>query len=169
MLNLNKNRTIMKSRLFILGILFAFFSTAAIAQDATEEQITDEELTRYAVAMDSVERMKATLMAKITDKVENNDLMVNSRYNELTKIIDEEAQLAAAKATPEEIAFVKEIGVMKDEGASVIKETLIAMVKEDVTAATYNRVTKALKSDPEVKKRYDAIFTTISATEEQIN
>lgn len=160
----------MKSRLLILMALLAFFSGSAFGQEeAAEEAITDEELRSYAVAMDSVEKMKATLMAKITDRVENNDLMVNSRYNELTKIIDDEAQLKVAAATPEEIAFVKEVGAMKDNGAEEIKSTLIAMVKENVTAATYNRVSKALKSDPEVKKRYAVILAGLSKVAEPLN
>ena len=91
----------MQTRVSILAILLAFFGNIAFAQEEAEEGISDEELTRYAVAMDSVEKMKATLMAKITDRVENNDLIVNSRYNELNKVIDDEAALQAANATPE--------------------------------------------------------------------
>ena len=156
----------MKTRVSILAILLAFFGNIAFAQEEAEEGISDEELTRYAVAMDSVEKMKATLMAKITDRVENNDLIVNSRYNELNKVIDDEAALQAASATPEEIAFVKEIGVMKEEGAQSIKDTFMTMAKEYVTPATYNRVSKALKADPEVKKRYDVIYAELSKVEE---
>ncbi len=152
----------MKTRVLFLAILLACFGNTAFAQDATEEGISDEELQRYAVAMDSVERMKATLMASITNKVENNDLIVNSRYNELTKIIDDEEALKAANATPEEIAFMKEIGAMKDEGAKAIKDTFMTMAKEYVTASTYNRVSKALKADPEVKSRYQAIYDELS-------
>lgn len=156
----------MKTRVMILAFLLACFGNIAFAQDATDEGISDEELKRYAVAMDSVEDMKATLMAKITEKVESTDLMENSRYNDLTKIIDDEAALKAAEATPEEIAFVKEISVMKDEGAKEIKDTFMAMAKEYVTASTYNRVSKALKSDPEVKTRYQAIFEEVSKDDE---
>lgn len=152
----------MKTRVLILAILLACFGNIAFAQDATEEGISDEELKRYAVAMDSVERMKATLMAKITEKVESNELIANSRYNELSKIIDNEEALKTANATPEEIVFVKEISVMKEEGAKEIKDTFMAMAKEYVTATTYNRVSKALKADPEIKKRYQVIYEEIS-------
>ncbi len=157
----------MKTRVLLLAILLACFGNIAFAQDATEEIISDEELKRYAVAMDSVEDMKTTLMAKITDRVENNDLIVNSRYNELNKIIDDEAALKAVNATPEEIAFVKEIGVMKEDGAKDIKDTFMTMAKEYVTPATYNRVSKALKADPEVKKRYQVIFDEVSKVDEE--
>ena len=156
----------MKTRVFFLAILLACFGNIAFAQDATEEGISDDDLKRYAIAMDSVERMKATLMAQITDKVENNDLIVNSRYNELTKIIDNEEALKAANATPEEIAFVKEVGQMKDDGAKAIKDTFMTMAKEYITASTYNKVSKALKADPEVKSRYQAIYDEISKEEE---
>ncbi len=155
----------MKTRFLFLAILFAFLGNVAIAQDA-EEAITDDELTRYAEAMDSVERMKETLMDQITEKVENNELIANSRYNELSKIINDEEKLKAAGATPEEISFVKEITVMKEEGAKSIKDTFMTMAKEYITAPTYNKISKALKSDPEVKKRYQVIFDEISKDEE---
>ncbi len=155
----------MNIRFLILAILFAFFGNIAVAQDA-EEAITDDELTRYAEAMDSVERMKETLLAQITEKVEGSELIVNSRYNELSKIINDEEKLKATKATPEEVAFVKEIIVMKEEGAKSIKDTFMTMAKEYITPPTYNKISKALKSDPEVKKRYQVIFDEISKGEE---
>ena len=55
---------------------------------------------------------------------------------------------------------------MKDEGAQQIKDTFMTMAKEYVTASTYNRVKKALKADPEVKARYQAIYDEISKVEE---
>src|SRR3989337_1717652 len=77
--------------------------------------ITDEELEKYAVTMDSVNDMKESLLEAITAKVKSNVKLTTARYNELSKIIDDEAALTKAKATPEEISFIKEVAAMKEE------------------------------------------------------
>jgi predicted nucleic acid-binding Zn-ribbon protein len=141
-------------------MLFAlFFVVQTInAQDATtaQSEITDEELEKYAVTMDSVEDMKASLLEDISEMVEANEKMTNARYNDLSKIIDDEAALKEAKATPEEIAFLKEVAAKKEEGTKKIQETFQTMAKEFVGASSYNKIKDQLKTNPELKKRYES-------------
>ena len=117
-------------------------------------EITDDELEKYAVTMDSVNDMKATLLKDIEAMVKSNEKMTNARYNELSKIVDDQAALAKAKATPEEIAFMKDVAAKKEEGTAKIQETFQSMAKEYVGASAYNKIKKALASDPELQKRY---------------
>jgi hypothetical protein len=141
-------------------MLFAlFFVVQTInAQDSTaaQSEITDEELEKYAVTMDSVEDMKASLLEDISEMVEANEKMTNARYNDLSKIIDDEAALKEAKATPEEIAFLKEVAAKKEEGTKKIQETFQTMAKEFVGASSYNKIKDQLKTNPELKKRYES-------------
>jgi len=119
-------------------------------------EITDDELEKYAVTMDSVNDMKASLLKDIETMVKSNEKMTNARYNELTKIVDDEAALAKAKATPEEIAIMKEVAAKKEEGTMRIQETFQSMAKDYVGASAYNKIKKALASDPELQKRYQS-------------
>lgn len=165
-----------------LIILFAlFFSIQSIQaqsenarQDSTAQQgesteISDEELEKYAITMDSVNDMKASLLEAITVKVKSNEKLTNARYNELSKIIDDEAALVKAKAKPEEIAFIKEVVAMKEEGTAKIQETFQSMAQEYVGASSYNKIKSALTSDEEVKKRYEAQMAKLGTTNTGVN
>ncbi len=140
--------------------VFVFGLTTAWAQDT--DGVTDDELRKYAVAMDSIDNMRSSLMATITDMVKNNSALTAARYNELSKIINDEEKLTAANPTAEEIEAVKLIIKAKDEGTAEIQSTFQSLAKDYVGAAVYNKVKKALASDQEVKARYDAIFADVS-------
>ncbi|HPH46292.1 MAG TPA: hypothetical protein PKU83_04745, partial [Chryseolinea sp.] len=134
-------------------VLVATFVLAANILFAQDE-ITDDELKKYAIAMDSIGDMKMSLLADISEMVKANTEMRNDRYNELSKIITDDAKLAEAKATPEEIAFIKEVAAKKAAGTAEITQTFQSLAKEYIGATSYNKVKKALTSDPEVKSRY---------------
>jgi hypothetical protein len=103
-----------------ITLLFVSFLVINSQSIFAQEQVTDEELKKYAVTMDSVNDMKASLLEEISAMVKANSGLTNARYNELTKIMNDEAKLAAAKATPEEIAFMKSIAEKKSEGTAEI-------------------------------------------------
>jgi hypothetical protein len=127
--------------------------------------ITDDELEKYAVTMDSVNDMKASLLKDLEAMVKDNEKMTNARYNELSKIKDDQAALTKAKATPEEVAFLKEVAAKKEEGTARIQETFQSMAKEYVGATAFNKIKKALPTDPELKKRYQSQMDKLGATE----
>jgi hypothetical protein len=154
-------------------MLFAlFFVVQTIqAQDSTNAQtaVSDEELEKYAVTMDSVEDMKASLLEDITEMVKANDKITNARYNDLSKIVDDDAALKEAKATPEEIAFIKEVAAKKEEGTKKIQETFQSMAKEYVGASSYNKIKDALKTNPELKKRYETQLDKLGGDDSDVN
>jgi hypothetical protein len=152
---------------YMLLFVFFFAAQALHAQsDNAQAQVTDEELEKYAVTMDSINDMKESLLEDITDMVKSNEKLTNARYNELSKIVDDEAALAEAKATPEEIAFMKEVGNKKEEGTAKIQETFQSMAKDYVGASSYNKVKKALEADGEVKKRYETFMDKLEGDSE---
>ena len=69
-----------------------------------QQKVTDEELKKYAVTMDSINDMKESLSVEISDILKEDGKMSIARYTELSKIAEDSTQLAAANATPEEIA-----------------------------------------------------------------
>jgi hypothetical protein len=150
----------MKNYILLLALFFIVQGAQAQSENA-QSQITDEELEKYAVTMDSVNDMKESLLEDITEMVKDNEKMTNARYNDLSKIIDDEAALTAAKATPEEIAFIKEVQTKKEEGTMKIQETFQTMAKDYVGASSYNKIKKALESDPALKQRYETALNKI--------
>lgn len=149
----------MKANLFF-SILFLSAVTAASAQE-TSNTVSDEELTKYATAMDSVSELTTQLMDSISTMVKNSETITATRYNDLSKIITDEVKLAEAKATAEEIVFVKEVAKKKAEGTAAINATFQNLAKEYVGAAIFNKVKKAIASDPVLKERYEALLTEL--------
>lgn len=149
----------MKARSILVPFILLFTITVAFSQETT---VSDEELTKYATAMDSINEMSADVKIMITDMVKNGNVMTATRYNEISKIINDETKLGEAKATPEEISFVKEVSAKKDEESAKINLAFQSLAKDYVGAATYNKVKKALASDSELKGKYDSLMTEMA-------
>src|SRR5688500_466349 len=76
----------------------------ALGSKAQTTEITDEDLKKYAVTMDSVDDMQESLREIVAETVRANTVMPVARYNELFKITGDEAKLKSANATEAEIA-----------------------------------------------------------------
>jgi hypothetical protein len=150
----------MKMRKFALAFLLTMFVMPVFAQETPA--VTDEELKKYAVAMDSIEVLKGNVIKIITELVDKNEKIAPTRYNELSRIIADEAKLTEAKATPEEIAVVKEIIARRDEETKKINTTLQSLAKDYVGAATFNKVRNAVKADAALKARYDELMKELA-------
>jgi predicted nucleic acid-binding Zn-ribbon protein len=148
-----------------IAILFASFLIIASQSLFAQDQITDEELKKYVVTMDSINDMKASLLEEINEMVKANEGLTNARYNELSKIINDEAKLAAAKATPEEIAFMKQVAEKKSEGTAEITQTFQTLAKEYVGAASFNKIKKALATDTELKSKYQSMLDELEKSD----
>lgn len=151
----------MKIKVLFLFLMTSMMSTMAIAQD---DAITDEDLKKYAVAMDSIENMKGHLIETITEMVKGNEEVSASRYNELSKIIDDETKLAEAEATEVEIEFVKSVAAKKEEETAKINEAFQSLAVDYIGAKTYNAVKKALKEDEEIMAKYKSLTEALSAS-----
>lgn len=149
----------MRAKFFLISVLCLITCSFSYAQEAT---VTDEELTKYATAMDSINEMSAEVKVMITDMVKNGKVMTATRYNEISKIITDETKLTEAKATPEEIAFAKEVAAKKDEATARINLAFQSLAKDYVGAATFNKVKKALAADAQLKGRYDSLMTELA-------
>lgn len=148
--------------LLLVGLLVALTSNQVMAQEE-ETEITDEELRRYAVTMDSVERMKKNIVSWMTIQVEENEEITGARFNELSAVIGDSIKLAEANATAEEIAFINMIKEEKDKMTADINTTFKTMAIDYIGEGgrTYNKIKKALRSNSDVKARYDAILVEV--------
>src|SRR3954471_5236025 len=122
----------------ILPIVFAgtLAMTQTFAQSTNAKTATlavsDDELMKYATATDSVNEMLANVRIDLTNMVKESNVMSGARYNELSKIVDDPTKLATAQATPEEIAFVKQVNAKRDEEMAKVNTKYQALAKEYV-------------------------------------
>lgn len=144
----------MRAKYFLITVL-SLTTITAFSQDAI---VSEEELTKYATVMDSVAEMSVVVQATLSDMVKESEVMNGTRYNELSKIATDEAKLAEAKATPEEIAFLNEVAEKKKTETLKINQAFQSLAKDYLGAATYNKVKKALAADAELKVKYDSLI-----------
>lgn len=144
--------------------LFKFFLSVVLINAAfisygqtTKPAFNDEDLKKYAITMDSVKGMQEKLNASITEMVQKNTVMKVDRYNALFKVIDDQAKLDEAKATPEEIAFVKQVAEKRSTETATITATFQKMAKEYVGLKAFNAIKKSLTTDQALKEKVDAL------------
>jgi len=138
----------------LVPCLMLFIVAGSKAQSTA---ITDEDLKKYAVVMDSVEGMQESLREIVAEVVRANTVMPINRYNELFKIAADEAKLKEANATPEEVAFLKQIDDLRKVNIERINSTYQALAKDYVGLKAFNAIRKSLQSDQALKARYDNI------------
>lgn len=151
----------MKPWILIATLGAVIITTPSFSQNSPTLAVTDDELVKYATAMDSVSDMQANVRQELGEMIQSKGIMDVQRYNALNKIINDPVQLEAAKATPEEIAFVKEVASKQQAEVDKIKTTYQSLAKDYVTPKVFNKVKKAIDSDPQVKKRYDSVMVEL--------
>lgn len=154
----------MKYTNVILTFLLAispFFSNAQTAAG-----ISDDDLKKYAITMDSVKVMQETLQKIIAENVQTNKVIPVARYNQLFKIAGDQAKLTEADATSEELAFVKEIADLRQYNVERINAAYQALAKEYIGLKAFNAIKKSLDTDPNLKSRYERISQEVQSSKQ---
>ena len=157
----------------LLTVAMIFGVLSIQAQD--EEPLTDEELKKYALVMDYADQEKERLKNDYNEMIQAEELMDGGRrFKELKEADGDEAKLAEIEATPEEIEVYNKIETANNENIEAFKTAYTDKIKdqEQLGAGLYNRITKALRADEELKTRYTAILEEVkserASTEEEI-
>lgn len=119
--------------------------------------ISDEELKQYAIVMDSINDLTEQLKGTLSKLIKNNPKISETRYNQLSQLGNDQEKLKAAKATPEELEAIQEINQKRTEETIKLSEALKSLTTEKLGASSYNKIRNAVKSDPEVKARYEKV------------
>lgn len=147
-------------RLFVLAIMLAgLLNLNAFAQEtAPSDEITEEEVEKFAMMEDSVMAFYESKNAELVDMIKNNEAIDGAaRYNEIKAAWGNEEKMQEANITPEENAAYQEILDFTESLANEVRtlKTDLIMDKDFLGAATYNKINKAMKEDPAVKERVD--------------
>lgn len=148
-------------RLFGLAFLMlCMISITAKAQEAAAEEVSTEEIEKFAAMKDSVNHFMEVKQEELESMIKENEVFDVARYNEIKDAWGDDAKLGEIEITEEEKAEYSKIVETKNSLSDVIKERMISLIKNDeiLGAATYNKVNSAMKTDPEVKAKVNAII-----------
>ena len=150
--------------LILFSIVFS-----ALAVQAQDAEITDEEIEKYVSVMAQIDTLKAEMKVNTSELVKGNELMDKGRvFNAIKKANGDSVAIAALEVSAEQLTAYEEINAQIEEMKAEFKTNYTALIKDDLGAGTYNKVKKALKSDDDVKSRYDeAVSQYQSASESE--
>jgi len=153
----------MKKIMRIVSVAFflGFVSVGAFAQDT--EEIADVDLWRYALMQEVVDQMKKDISVEINKMIKAQEGMTGQRYTELDKAKGDADALAALEAKDWEIKFLEQVTKLKNDRIAVIKSVNSDLATKMVgnRGVIYKSVKEQLKSDADLKARYDAILNGI--------
>ncbi|MCC5932198.1 MAG: hypothetical protein JJU28_23330 [Cyclobacteriaceae bacterium] len=153
-------KTLMRGFLAVVLMTGLGFSVVH-AQD--DEQITDQELYRYALMNEVIQQMMADVSTEINDMIRKQEGMTGQRFNELNATGGDDGKLNAIEATDFEKKFLQLVIAEKEKRTEAIKEVNKELATKMVgqRGLTYKKIRAELAKDPELKSRYDAIEAQI--------
>ncbi len=141
----------------MLGAIFMFQNV-----QAQDEEISDEELQKYAQVMNTVDQMKQEAKDKYLEMIKSDELMAGGkRFNQIKKAKGDEAKLAELEVTEEEQAAYDSLVAKNAAFAADIKAKFTEMIKGDIGAAAYNKIKKQLKTDDALKAKYEELLAAL--------
>jgi hypothetical protein len=144
--------------------LFILSFTVSKAQD--EDAYTDEELTTYAKVMVWAEAEKGTMTDTYNDWINNNEQLSAQRFLDIKNANGDSVKIQDASISVVELAAFELIQTKYDSMTSSFKDVYIGKIKGDIGAGLYNRLKKSLKTDAEIKTRYETIVEELKTGKE---
>ncbi len=129
-------------------IAVALFSLVSFGKTAAQE-ISNQDLYKYAVVMETQDMFKDELSAQVTDYINGQESAIKNRYNALAG--------GEAPATDEEKQFMSNVKKMQSDRTGEFSDAFKTMIKRVLGAKTYSSVKKGIANDTEVKERYNTI------------
>jgi len=143
-----------------LNKFFMLISVVIISGSFVQAQeVTDDELKKYVITMDSINGMTDRLKETYNKISGGNEKISNARYNQLVGIISDTVKLGMANATSEEITYIKKGEATKKEEAANVQKSCNALINDYVGSVLFVKVRNALKTDAELRKKYDALLS----------
>lgn len=152
----------MKKMLWMLSGLL-MFSMVGFAQEA--EEVTDEEIMKYAVVEDSVNHVKALKTNEFNEALQSSELLNGGRlYVDIKNANGDEAKLAELEVTDEIMAEYDRLMKMYDAIATdlvALKRELVQN-KDILGVPIYNKITRGMRADATLKAKVDEAIATLA-------
>ena len=145
-------------------LLMCLVAGMGLAKAQDEVSFTDEELTKYATVMVWAQMEKERMTKTYNDWINNDETLEAARFVKIKSAKGDSVKLQEIEVTDEELVAFEQIQVNYDSMTASFKDVYIGKIKEDIGAGLYNTLKKALKSNEEVKVRYQAIYDGLVPT-----
>lgn len=133
-----------------MGAMVALLSSGVRAQD-----ISDEQVWKYALMTEVIDQMKADLSKKVNELIKNQEGMTGQRYKELAG--------GEAPANEFETKFMANVKKVKDKRLEAIKSVNSNLATKMLGGAdVYKAVKSAVKGD--LKSKYDEYKSQLAFT-----
>lgn len=144
-----------KFNYLFVALLLLVAGNTAVAQ----EEISDEDLRRYALMMEVVDAMKQEISDLTNEMIRNQEGMDGKRYMELAKAKGDAAKLDEMGAKDFEKKFMEVVTEMQDERKEAISEVVQILATKMLPdgGKTYKAIKSGLSSDSDLKARYEKI------------
>ena len=129
-------------------VAVALFGLVSVGK-AVAQEITNQDLYKYAVVMETQDMFKDELSTQVTDYINQQDPAIKNRYNALAG--------GEEPANDAEKQFIGQVKSMQSERTGEFSDAFKTMIKRVLGAQTYSAVKKGIANDTEVKERYNTI------------
>lgn len=143
----------MKKTLFAVAFLAVLTFGKSFAQE-----VTNEDLYKYAVVMETKDMFQGELSSQITEYVEQQDSAIKNRYNALAG--------GETPANDAEKQFIDQVNKMKSDRTTEFGDAFKTMIKRVLGAQTYSAVKKGIANDSGIKERYNTIMQAMKSAPE---
>ncbi len=152
---------------FKVLLVILFFGLFAANQVQAQDEITDNDLRKYAILNQAITYMKKDISIEINKMIKAQEGMTGKRYKELAATKGDEAKLAEIGAKDFEKQFLALTNKLKADRTESIKMVNSELATKMVgnKGKTYKKIKAALKTDEELKARYEAILSEVSGKE----
>lgn len=152
-------------KLFVLAfLLFGVIGFTVQAQDEAAEVPTEEELAKFAAMEDSVMAFYELKNEELVAMIKDNEVIDGAaRYNEIKDAWEDEEKMAEIEITDEEKGAYEAILEFMGSLGNEVRDLKIGLIKNDeiLGVATYNKVNKAIKENPEIKEKVDMMMAEL--------
>ena len=146
--------------MILTSMICVFVGNLAMAQ----EEITDNDLRKYAILSQSINLMKKDISIELNKMIKAQEGMTGKRYKELAATKGDEAKLAAIDAKDFENQFMDIVNKLMDERKASIKQVNSDLATKMVgnKGKTYKKIKAELKEDEALSTRYEVILSEVS-------
>lgn len=142
-------------KVLLIACLTMFFGVVKAQEETT---YTDEELTKYATVMVWGELEKKKMTGIYNGWINQDEVLEPKRFSEIRKTKGDSLKLQEIEVSDVEFAAYNTIQSKYDSMISSFTVNFKAEIKEKVGYGLYNKLKKAVKSEDEVKSRYQTIY-----------
>jgi len=139
----------LKHGLIALGLLLAVGFSSANAQD-----ITDKDVKNYAIIELAKKSITSEMSPMVNDMIEKQEGMTGQRFQELKK--------GEGKPAEEwENQFIAVVDKQLEKKKKAAKDVVNLLAKNAMGTATYKATKAAIKSDPDLKAKFDGYVASL--------